>query len=267
MSYKLLQADTMQRYKGGAQRDTQEGKSRFDLYSPHCRERMGQLLRAGMKHYGAYNCFRGMPVSRLMASADRHYQKAQLGSDAEDHYSAAIFNYMCIVDMEERLRGGDLSYAKFFDCPPYRPIDSKRPDKPLADLLSEAHKRLDFRHRVYIAGPYTSPTDIGRHDNKVRATDAYLQLRSRGHLAFCPHAHTDHAHLLIGQEGFMAEDLSIVEGWATALFFLGNSPGADRELALAEKLDLTIWTCMADVPSIPRSWEPMLDPEVPDAPK
>lgn len=114
-------------------------------------------------------------------------------------------------------------------------------------------------HRIYVAGPYSAPTRGGVENNIRKATIATHRCMRLGHDAHCPHAATDHievydkqaySHAALGYEDYMRLDFGLIRYWATALLYLASSPGADRELALAEELGLVIFRSVDEVPNV-----------------
>jgi len=88
-------------FDGGAVRDTQKGKPRYDLIPPGPLERLAMLYTRGAEKYDEHNWTKGIPVSRCIASLLRHvYQFIKRDTD-EDHGAAIIFNVMCIMHYEE----------------------------------------------------------------------------------------------------------------------------------------------------------------------
>ena len=120
---------------------------------------------------------------------------------------------------------------------------------------------MDKRERIYIACPYSSSSD-NKHDiprivqrNVDKAIGIGNKLREKGHLVYIPHmSHFMHIHYSnkkdSGQEYWYDFDNSFIDYWATALFFLGHSIGADRELERAKRLKLKIYRRLKDVPRI-----------------
>ena len=90
-----------QHFETGSQRDTNNGKPRFDLMTPFIKKRLGELLRKGAEHYGSNNWLLGQPSSRYWESFTRHSQKYEMGETDEDHLSAMIWNLCGIMHNEE----------------------------------------------------------------------------------------------------------------------------------------------------------------------
>lgn len=90
-----------QDFSGGAVRDTQEGKPRYDLIPPGPLERLAMLYSRGAEKYNEHNWTKGIPVSRCIASLMRHVFQFVKGDTDEDHGAAILFNVMCIMHYEE----------------------------------------------------------------------------------------------------------------------------------------------------------------------
>lgn len=116
MKYRLKQSDEKQEFSTGAQRDSQEGKSRPDLISPVFLDRLGTLLAKGAEHYGERNWEKGMPLSRFLASAMRHLLQTIDGQEDEDHAIQCAFNLMGYVHTQHRIKAGLLP-AELDDMP------------------------------------------------------------------------------------------------------------------------------------------------------
>ena len=107
--------------------------------------------------------------------------------------------------------------------------------------------------RVYVAGPLTSDIAGTRLKNCQRAINAGVQIMKKGHTPFVPH--------LMDWFDWFAKRAGIEFAWqdyidwclvwlaqCEALLFLGPSPGADIELAEAEKLGLKIYRSISEIP-------------------
>lgn len=88
-------------FSGGAVRDTQTGKPRYDLIPPGPLYRLAMLYTRGAEKYTEHNWTKGIPMSRCIASLMRHVFKFVVGDKDEDHGAAIIFNVMCIMHYED----------------------------------------------------------------------------------------------------------------------------------------------------------------------
>jgi hypothetical protein len=99
---------TRQKFSTGAQRDTQEGKGRFDLLPSHALVRLAQHFENGAKKYDDDNWRKGIPLNRYLDSALRHLIKFMDGERDEDHAIAAAWNIMCMIETEKMINDGRL---------------------------------------------------------------------------------------------------------------------------------------------------------------
>jgi hypothetical protein len=107
-----------QEFTTGAVRDAAEDKPRPDLISPWFLERLGIWLMKGAKKYAERNWEAGMPISRCIASLERHVLKYKMGMEDEDHLIAAACNLMFIAHYEAMISKGVLP-AALDDVPKY----------------------------------------------------------------------------------------------------------------------------------------------------
>ena len=114
-----------------------------------------------------------------------------------------------------------------------------------------------MRVRIYVAGPYTPHTHTANlciretYQNVMRAIHIGNALVQKGHYVFVPHL----SHFMANEEDgthsatfWYDEDNTFIEHWATALFYISPSKGADAELALAKKVGLKIFRSLEEVP-------------------
>ena len=85
----------------GACRDLSVGKGSCVSLPASALLRLSKHYEAGMRKYGFRNWEKGIPVSSFMDSALRHILKYLAGEDSEDHLSAAAFNILGALQMEE----------------------------------------------------------------------------------------------------------------------------------------------------------------------
>lgn len=105
-------------FNTGAQRDSQGAKSRPDLISPFALDRIGQINRMGAEHYGDRNWEKGMPFSRVMASAERHRIAFLAGQTDEDHLAQWGWNVLALLHFEAGIKHGFLA-PELNDLPGY----------------------------------------------------------------------------------------------------------------------------------------------------
>jgi hypothetical protein len=115
--------------------------------------------------------------------------------------------------------------------------------------------------KIYVAGPYT-PVNTSLHNaaqvahaNTKAAIQAGIELIQKGHIPFVPHL-THFLHLE-SEEPFPAsfyyEYDMVWLGFCDALYYIGSSNGADRELKWAEDNGLLIFRDIKEVPEVKTS--------------
>ena len=114
--------------------------------------------------------------------------------------------------------------------------------------------------KIYVAGPYC-PHDCSLHDasriaqkHVDKAIEIGNALIEKGHYVFVPHlSHYIHIHYSCKRDygiWWYAEDLTFLDRWANALFYIASSKGADLELAFAEKKGLQIFRSLEEIPNV-----------------
>lgn len=114
------------------------------------------------------------------------------------------------------------------------------------------------QYRIFIAGPYC-PYGADPHDairlaqqNVDKAIEIANAIHDLGHYAFVPHlTHYLHAHYSCKKDRknwYYEYDNTFLDLWATALFFLKESPGASKELIRAEGLGKKIFYSLEEIP-------------------
>lgn len=94
---KYITKDSGKRVKfdSGFQRDTNEGKARFDLIPTELLTRLAELYERGARKYDDDNWRKATTpkeINRFKESAWRHFVQWSSGQDDEDHGVAAIWN-------------------------------------------------------------------------------------------------------------------------------------------------------------------------------
>ena len=89
-------------FSTGAKRDMAEGKGDMVSLPNAAILRLSKHYEAGALKYGRWNYTKGIPVSSFLDSALRHIFKYLDGWDDEDHLSAAAFNILGAMEMEEK---------------------------------------------------------------------------------------------------------------------------------------------------------------------
>lgn len=103
-------------FESGMQRDTQEGKSRFDLlfplgvpYSAQFVTRVADLLARGAEKYDERNWEQAAgeeELARFKASAMRHFVQWLAGETDEDHAAAVVFGLLGAETLKWKMSNG-----------------------------------------------------------------------------------------------------------------------------------------------------------------
>jgi len=113
MQFQTKDSGKKQVFDSGYQRDTHDGKPRFDLIPVGSLTRVAELYARGAEKYGERNWELGAPVSRFYASALRHLFKWATGHADEDHLAAVCWNVLAIMHHEGKPEFNDV---------PWRPL-------------------------------------------------------------------------------------------------------------------------------------------------
>ena len=127
-SFDLLDSGERAQYDTGAQRDTAEGKGRFDLISAEALARLSRVMELGAKKYNDRNWEKGIPLARCLDSALRHINQWQRGLRDEDHLSQAVFNLFAIIHLGDLIDYGSLP-RHLLEGLPNRAILTHFPDR------------------------------------------------------------------------------------------------------------------------------------------
>ncbi|MHA1844332.1 MAG: dATP/dGTP diphosphohydrolase domain-containing protein [Promethearchaeota archaeon] len=115
---KVQDSGKRQDFSTGSIRDTNEGKPRYDLITPIALYRLAMHYANGSAKYGDRNWEKGQPLGRYIESLERHLQKAKVGLEDEDHWSAIIWNAMAFIHTKEMIDAGALP-KELNDLPEY----------------------------------------------------------------------------------------------------------------------------------------------------
>lgn len=99
----ILDSGTRRTFSTGSVRDMQEGKGDMASIPWESILRLSRHYEAGAKKYDRWNFRKGIPISSFIDSAMRHLAKYQCGEDDEDHLSAAAFNVLGAMLMENTM--------------------------------------------------------------------------------------------------------------------------------------------------------------------
>lgn len=99
--FEIKDSGARESFDGGAVRDTDDGKPRFDLIPPLAEQRVALHYGNGSKKYDEWNWSLGMPYSRFLASIKRHIAAFERGETDEDHLAAVVFGAYSIMHFQE----------------------------------------------------------------------------------------------------------------------------------------------------------------------
>ena len=99
----IKDSGTRREFDTGAVRDMAEGKGDMASIPWESVLRLSRHYENGSKKYNRWNFRKGIPVSSFIDSACRHLAKYQCGEDDEDHLSAAAFNILGAMLMENTM--------------------------------------------------------------------------------------------------------------------------------------------------------------------
>ena len=147
--FEVKDSGEREQHDTGAQRDTQTGKPRPDLMSPFAMERVGYVFARGAEKYDENNWHKGMPLSRYLASAERHLMQFKQGDTDEDHLAQAVWNLCAIMHHQE------VGPPGLDDLPHYERLAKTMPDGTLTGIQEQTQ-------RSWFDDPAESSVDMGR---------------------------------------------------------------------------------------------------------
>lgn len=117
----ILDSGERTQFPSGAQRDMSEHKGDMVSIPWESVLRLSRHYEDGAKKYRRWNFRQGIPMSSYLDSALRHLAKYMSGCDDEDHLSAAAFNILGAMLVEQQtpelidipMRIGKKTYAYF----------------------------------------------------------------------------------------------------------------------------------------------------------
>lgn len=117
----LRDGGTRETFSTGAQKEDKSkcaGKGAYHLLPQHPIRRVAEIYRKGAIKYAARNWEKGIPLSSILDSAERHLAQFHEGMEDEDHLHQAIWNLFAISHYLEMIRRGELP-AEINDLPSY----------------------------------------------------------------------------------------------------------------------------------------------------
>lgn len=117
---------------------------------------------------------------------------------------------------------------------------------------------------IYVAGPLSGKDKtIGKLSNVIRAIKVGEQLYQMGHMAYIPHL-TVFQHRIIKRlypqykptyERWLQYDFELIRRCDALFRISGESPGADKEVAYARKINKPVYNKLEDVPELKKARE------------
>lgn len=128
----------------------------------------------------------------------------------------------------------------------------------LSKRLYPPNIREEKGERIYVAGPYSPQNHehnfcVGQAEANVRNAIWFgNELVKKGHVVFVPHLSHYQANAVNGNHNWpwYEIDNTFIDNWATALYYMGPSKGADAELERAKKLGLKVYYHLEEVPTV-----------------
>lgn len=203
-----------QSFETGAVRDSGDGKTRPDLISPYANEREGEWMRKGSEKYTERNWEKGIPISRCIASLERHLCAYKRGCTAEDHMAAIRTNASFILHYEEMIKRGLLP-SSLDDMPKYEQGQEVAldytPDDP--GLIESAFLPA-LGLAITQAADFSFPDGIVTRGLKVGQPRCYLAGPMRGYPNYNFPAFIEAAHYLRvnGWEVLSPADIEMADG-------------------------------------------------------
>jgi hypothetical protein len=117
--YEFKDSGKREDFETGARRDARENKGRYDLIPYEPIRRLAVVLEKGAAKYGDRNWEKGIPLSRIMDSMERHQQQVKEGFEDEDHEGHLLANVVFYMATKDWIRRGLL--PKELDDLPKRP--------------------------------------------------------------------------------------------------------------------------------------------------
>lgn len=96
-------------FETGARRDVQDDKPGYEQIPVWALERLAMVYTRGAKKYGRDNWKKGIPFTRMLASALRHIFQFCQGEGDEDHLAQAAWNLFGIMYYEWAIQHGKLN--------------------------------------------------------------------------------------------------------------------------------------------------------------
>lgn len=105
---KVVDSGNRTAFGTGSQRDTQEGKGRYDLIPTSVLHRLAVHYENGAAKYGDNNWQKGQSLAQYYNSAMRHLNAIRDADLSEDHFAAALWNVAAMIHHIDAMLDGTL---------------------------------------------------------------------------------------------------------------------------------------------------------------
>jgi len=125
------------KFNTGAEKQHSEGKGTPVLFPGDAYMEVCKHFEAGAKHYEARNWEKGIPLSELINSLERHIADEKMGDTSERHDRAIAWNAIAYLAIKMRIQRGLLSKS-LDDMPRYEqfePLLTEEDNQAIADAL------------------------------------------------------------------------------------------------------------------------------------
>ena len=103
-------------FAGGAQRDVQDDKPRYNLIPPPALKRLADVYSKGALKYQDHNYLKGMPTSRILDSLMRHVEQYRAGDREEDHLAQIAWNAFAVMMFEQTRWDDTMDWKEIWDA-------------------------------------------------------------------------------------------------------------------------------------------------------
>ena len=137
-----IESGKKREFSTGAERQASEGKGTPVLIPGDAIIDIAKHFEKGVDVYGARNWEKGLPLSELLNSLERHLQQLKMGMTDEPHARALAWNAVVYLATKLRIENGLLP-AELDDMPVYTTLE-ERLDKEEIGVTEEVAK--EFNH-------------------------------------------------------------------------------------------------------------------------
>lgn len=150
-----IESGPRREFSTGAERQSSEGKGTPVLVPGDAIIEIAKHFEKGAKIYGARNWEKGIPLSEILNSLERHLQQEKMGSTEEPHARALAWNALVYLATKLRIENGLLP-ASLNDMPTYRlehevilePVDLKETIEEISAVNEELAEEFNQENRV-----------------------------------------------------------------------------------------------------------------------